>query len=109
MLATASLLVLIVIAADVVRWAVWGRHERGFVPDGARRTVDVNRAGEQELSALAGIGPARAKAVVTEREENGPFADLEDLARVRGITVRTVEGLRAFATCGQEGHGAEAH
>ena len=70
--------------------------------------VDINRANALDLSVLPGVGPALAEAIVTDRRENGPFADLEDLERVKGISSRTVEGLRAFATCGDDEGGVEA-
>lgn len=47
--------------------------------------VDINRAGEQELQALKGIGATKAKAIVQYRTENGPFKSIEDLRKVRGF------------------------
>ena len=54
--------------------------------------VDVNTADAQSLSdALVGIGPAIAKAIVDYREENGPFAEAEELLNVKGVGPKTLE------------------
>ena len=58
--------------------------------------VDVNAATVAALEALPGVGPARAAAIVEEREAAGPFASVDDLARVRGIGPATVDALRPF-------------
>jgi competence ComEA-like helix-hairpin-helix protein len=52
--------------------------------------IDLNRADATDLTALRGIGPVRAEAIVTDREANGPFATVGDVARVRGIGPVTV-------------------
>ena len=51
----------------------------------ATPAVNVNSASEKELTALPGIGPAKAKAIVEWRSAHGPFRAVEDLARVPGI------------------------
>ena len=48
--------------------------------------LDLNRATAIELRVLPGIGAVLAARIVEARERDGPFASLEDLARVRGIT-----------------------
>jgi len=55
-------------------------------------SIDPNSADLKTLEALPGIGPARALAIVSERER-GRFLNLGDLERVRGIGPRTVERL----------------
>jgi competence protein ComEA len=56
--------------------------------------VDVNAATASELDELPGIGPAIAAAIVTERERNGPFLDVDDLDRVPGLGPAKLEALR---------------
>jgi competence ComEA-like helix-hairpin-helix protein len=51
----------------------------------AAHTVNVNTASEQALTALPGIGPAKARAIVQWRSAHGPFRAVGDLARVPGI------------------------
>lgn len=54
-------------------------------PLAAGERVDLDRAGAAELDRLPRIGPALARAIVADREANGPFGSLEGLGRVRGI------------------------
>lgn len=56
--------------------------------------VNINRASEAELQTLSGIGPAKAAAIVQDREENGPFQSVEDLTRVSGIGDKTLENIK---------------
>ncbi|MXN78387.1 helix-hairpin-helix domain-containing protein [Burkholderia sp. 4701] len=57
--------------------------------------VDVNAASEDALRGVKGIGPARAKAILDERNARGPFKNADDLAaRVKGMGGHTVERLQ---------------
>jgi competence protein ComEA len=64
--------------------------------DGA--LVDINRASAAELEELPGVGPATAEAIIAHRDQNGPFASVEDLLDVRGIGEAKLEQLRDRAT-----------
>lgn len=55
------------------------------MPSPKPTVVNVNTAGEEELCALKGIGPALAKRIVEYRKKRGPFRTPNDLQRVRGI------------------------
>jgi competence protein ComEA len=58
----------------------------------APEQVNVNSADAQTLAAvLDGVGMARAEAIVAYRQEHGRFADIYDLANVKGIGDRTIE------------------
>jgi competence protein ComEA len=63
--------------------------------------IDINTAPAAELELLPGIGPTLAARIVSDRAENGPFATLDSLERVRGIGPKTVDNLRAMATVGE--------
>lgn len=53
--------------------------------------VNLNTADEQALASLKGVGIAKARAIVQERERNGPYRSLDDVgARVKGIGPMTV-------------------
>jgi len=56
--------------------------------------VDVNTAGWPELSQLPEIGETLAQRIVSTREAEGPYRDLNDLRRVPGIGPRTLERLK---------------
>lgn len=63
-------------------------------PSVANARLDVNAATEEQLDALPGIGPSKAKAIVDYREAHGAFAVVDDLLNVRGIGTAILEKLR---------------
>ena len=60
--------------------------------------INLNTATTEELQRLPGIGPARAQAIVANREANGPFRIPEDLTRVDGIGEGILQGLIDYVT-----------
>ena len=58
--------------------------------DGSRRRECADTAAET-LQTLPGIGPAKAAAIIAYREEHGPFAALQDVANVPGISEQMTE------------------
>jgi competence protein ComEA len=56
--------------------------------------VNLNTATEAELDALPGVGPVTAAAIVSWRNANGPFTDVEQLAEVDGIGPAKLSKLR---------------
>lgn len=58
--------------------------------------LDINAAQWPEFSVLPGIGEALARRIVESRDAEGPFADVEDLRRVRGIGPKTLEQVRPY-------------
>src|SRR5262245_36311217 len=64
-----------------------GRRSRAAAPG---EPVDINRASEPELVRLPGVGPALAARIIDAR----PFADIDDLRRVRGVRTVLFERLR---------------
>jgi competence protein ComEA len=56
--------------------------------------LDINSATASELDALPGIGPAKARAIVSYRETHGPFTGVEGLAGVPGMTGASVIRLK---------------
>lgn len=55
--------------------------------------LDVNNATLEELTAVSGIGPKLARAIIDEREQNGPFWYPEDMMSVSGIGRKRMEAL----------------
>ena len=60
--------------------------------------VLLNSASAVELELLPGVGPATAQAIVSYRDENGPFLTVDDLTDVPGIGPAKLEALRDLVT-----------
>ncbi|MBF6592273.1 MAG: helix-hairpin-helix domain-containing protein, partial [Ktedonobacterales bacterium] len=61
--------------------------------------VDINTADAQTLAqAIKGIGPQKAAAIVTYREQHGPFKSVDDLTQVKGIGQKTIDANRQAIT-----------
>ena len=60
--------------------------------------LDLNSAGAEELRKLPGIGEKLSAAIVSWREEHGPFRDVEDLLQVPGIGQKRLEEIRDLVT-----------
>lgn len=60
--------------------------------------VNINTASQDELDAVKGIGPGKAKAIIDYRNKNGPFKSLDDLKGVKGFGDKTLEKLRPELT-----------
>ena len=65
------------------------------IPAAAEGTIDINTATAEEFAAaMSGVGLKKARAIVAYRDENGPFASIEDLVKVRGIGAATLDSNR---------------
>ena len=61
--------------------------------------VNINTADAKSLdTALVGVGPKAAKAIVDYRTKNGAFKSVEDLEKVKGIGPKLVEKNRGNLT-----------
>jgi competence ComEA-like helix-hairpin-helix protein len=66
------------------------RYNKRAVTDPA---IDPNIASLEELQTIPGIGPKMAQRIIDERAKQ-PFTSVDDMRRVYGIGVKTVEKLR---------------
>lgn len=65
--------------------------------------VDINTADAQSMAqAIQGVGQAKAEAIVAYRKKNGHFASIEDLAKVKGIGLKTVSKNRDRLTISEK-------
>jgi competence protein ComEA len=81
-----------------------GRHKRSHA-DGRRSSadgvppagqIDINTADAQTLETIPGIGGGLAQRIVAFRNANGPFATVDELLDVSGITDRRLEAIIPF-------------
>lgn len=79
---------------------VVGAVEAPSVPVAAEATgpLAINRADAEQLQSLPYIGPRMAAAIIEYRQVHGPFSSVDDLNRVSGIGVATVERLRLLVS-----------
>lgn len=65
--------------------------------------VNINTADATALAkSLNGVGPAKAKAIVSYRDKNGPFKSVDQLAMVEGITQKLIDKNRADIKLGAD-------
>jgi competence protein ComEA len=83
-------------------WLYLGGHRGKLIeidradPLTAEYLVDINRAGWPEMVQLPGLGETLARRILTDRQLRGPFLDVDDLDRVEGIGLRTLERIRPY-------------
>ncbi len=64
----------------------------------AEAKININRAGVEELVRLPGIGEARARQIISYREEHGYFRDIRELMNVSGIGEGIFNNLKDLIT-----------
>jgi competence protein ComEA len=60
--------------------------------------IDVNRASAADLRKIPGIGPAISQSIIDYRLKNGPFRNLEELCKVKGIKSKMLEKIKPYIT-----------
>jgi competence protein ComEA len=68
----------------------------------AAAEVNLNTATQEELVALPGIGPAKAKAIIDYRTAH-PFKSVDEVKNVRGIGDHLYESLKDKVTVSSAG------
>lgn len=61
-------------------------------------SVSINTADLDELVLIPGIGKTTAQNIIDYRDSNGFFQSVDDLLRVKGIGVKTLEKIREYIT-----------
>ena len=96
----AAILLLGLILTDLVQERPASRQENAALQPAIK--IDINTADKAKLMLLPGIGPTRAGEIVLDRDKNGAFKSLDDLARVSGLSQASVRDLEPFAICSDE-------
>ncbi|MGE5320555.1 MAG: ComEA family DNA-binding protein [Hyphomicrobiaceae bacterium] len=66
----------------------------GLMVSPAFAAVNINTATQSQLEAVKGLGPAKAKAIITYRDAHGRFKSLDELDNVKGFGSASVEKLK---------------
>ena len=64
--------------------------------------ININNSIWVDWMQLEGIGPAMAQRIIADREMNGPFTSIDDVARVPGIGAVTLDQMRPWLTIDHE-------
>jgi len=64
--------------------------------DGSAALVNINSASKEELMTLPGIGEAKADAIISYRETNGPFSSTDDILNVSGIKEGVYDQIKSL-------------
>lgn len=90
---------LTLVAINWLRLSGWSAVPLEVDRQAARRydyRIDINRASWIEWATIEGIGEVTARKIVGDREANGPFRDISDIQRVKGIGPKTLERVRPY-------------
>jgi len=63
-----------------------------FGPAEGSLVVNINTASKEELISVPGIGPTRAAQIIAGR----PYETVDELAKISGISGKTLDSLRPF-------------
>jgi competence ComEA-like helix-hairpin-helix protein len=108
----AALIALTAAVAAMVGWRMADRRSRmdadlvvtGAPMPAAAETIDPNTASWASLARLPGIGPGRAKAICSYRQQSDrtpAFTQPDDLMDVSGIGEVILDGIRPYLTFGE--------
>lgn len=81
-------------AARINGWGFRGEPVKVLTSEGYVYTLDINDATWVEWAQLDGIGETLARRIVRDRVDRGPFLEIDDVSRVRGIGTKTMERIR---------------
>lgn len=90
---------LALVAINWLKLSGWGAVPLEVDRQAARRydyRIDINRASWIEWATIEGIGEVTARKIVGDREANGPFRDISEIQRVKGIGPKTLERVRPY-------------
>ena len=68
----------------------------------AAEPINLNTATADDLTALNGVGPAKAEAIIEYRTANGDFRSVDEIVNVPGIGEKSLEKWRDQLTVGNE-------
>jgi len=60
--------------------------------------VNINTADKEALSSLSGVGPVTAGRIIEYREKNGPFKNIDEITKIKGIGEKTFQKIKDLIT-----------
>ncbi len=60
----------------------------------SNKKININKANQEELTALPGIGEALANRIINYRQQHGSFKNVEEIRNVSGIGEKKFEDLK---------------
>lgn len=60
--------------------------------------ISINKASNEQLSIIIGIGTQKTQAIIEYREVNGDFVSIEELVKVKGIGANTLQKISPFVS-----------
>jgi len=97
-----SVLVSSVLVLTFSYWWYLGGHQGRLIeinrasPLQAKFQVDINQADWPEIIQLPGLGETMAQRILADRRKLGPFREINELVRVKGIGPKTLEKIRPY-------------
>ncbi len=73
--------------------------EKEISPEEAQNSIQlisINKATQEQLELLPGIGPVSATRIIAYREQHEGFRTIDELMEVRGIGEKTLEKLKPY-------------
>jgi competence protein ComEA len=98
-LAIITLIVAVLVGIRFVQLSGWRLRPLEVSRPESRRyefQLEINSASWVEWMQLEGIGEATARKIIEDRQQNGPFRSIHDVARVKGIGPATLEKIRPW-------------
>ena len=71
---------------------------KGEAQNPKKNIFNINKASEQELELIPGIGSVIARRILAYRSDQGPFKDLDGLTNVKGIGDKKIEAIKDYIT-----------
>lgn len=75
----------------------------GFAGDNQKQVqkptkININKADQQALQLLPGVGSTYAKRIIQYRKQHGNFDSVKGLKKVKGVGKKTIKHVQSLAT-----------
>tara|TARA_Y100000589_G_scaffold327562_2_gene369669 strand:+ start:4988 stop:5356 length:369 start_codon:yes stop_codon:yes gene_type:complete len=95
-LVLAQLVICLILVSGLVMAQTRTLDQRAITIQSPQYLVNINTDDLGDLMLLPGIGKTIASRIINHRQTHGPFASLDDLVAISGISFRTVARLKPY-------------